>query len=335
MHIRYMYRYCKEPLFGSITESRPAIGNNRWLTTALLGANSWLNGEGEIAMKSELFCCAIAICMASPAHAGFKSWSAETTPDPFTGGIKVVVDYSDTLRSGAFIICDSSQAGLELRVLAGWEYTSMLDGRVADGKIAVDGKVVLSAKGQPGAFGQNIAGVSFPIDADHAAAFVDAMKNARAQIAFQDGISNGPLLLTARGSTKAGKSLDACLAAQASGEPEVMATEEVRADPESEERTGCEDAKDSDAGMLSAGGCYARFLGYVLAAEERCKGYEVVPAATAGGHLTAEDREAVDMRIDIERKEAADVIADMSCFAATRQVLNYTDLPFDKVWMAR
>lgn len=286
-------------------------------------------------MKRVLVSGLMSLVVASPSFAGFNSWTAETTPDPFTKGVKVEVDYSQTMRSGVFVICDSSQAGMEVRVVAGWEYVSSLSGQIVEGKFATDGKVVLSARGLPGAFGQNIAGVSFPLSAADARAFVDAMMKAKSQIAVQDGISNGPHLLKARGSTKAGVALNACLIAQASDEKSAREPDVAVSNDEDGEKTGCEKSSDQDIGLLSAGGCYARFLGYVLATEERCKDYEVLANVTMGSHLSSEDKEAADGLVEAEQKDAAAVISSLSCFGAARKVLEYTDLPYDKVWKAR
>ena len=154
---------------------------------------------------------AVLLAASAPAHAGFDSWTFETEEDPFSGGERVVVTYSDSLRSGALIMCDSAQSGVMLRVIPGYASDPSYAGFEPEMEIAFDGKRVLGQTGETGAVGDNLAVAQVMLTPENAKLFVEGFKNASKQVAIKDGMSDRPQLLRARGSTKAGEALQSCL----------------------------------------------------------------------------------------------------------------------------
>ncbi|WP_242220022.1 hypothetical protein [Shinella zoogloeoides] len=258
------------------------------------------------------------VVFASPAAAGFNSWTSESTPDPFTGGVKVEVNYSSSLRSGIFILCDSADHGLEVRAIAGWDYVADLDKLDAEGKIAVDGKVILDVKGKPGAYGNNVAGVSFVLKLDEARTLVDALAGAQSQVAIKDGISAEPHLMGARGSTKSASSLQKCLSAQL-------------------QRGGTDSAKEggSDSGESPGAGEGRRMAMFVLSAfatEQRCKNYKLRSENLPKDEPSAEVKAEFQRILKAEKEQVANSLAKFSCHASAAEVMKYTDLSYDDVW---
>ncbi len=78
----------------------------------------------------------------------------------------------------------------------------------------MDGTPVGNYSGRTGAFGDNVAGVIVELNGENADKFIRAFIASKKQIAFKDGISDGPHLLKARGSTKAGHQMKLCLQGQ-------------------------------------------------------------------------------------------------------------------------
>lgn len=154
------------------------------------------------------------LVLCAPARADFQSWSSESEEDPFSGGKKVTINFMSTLRSGVIIFCDTSEAGIEVRAIPGFDYIEQLASITPEAAFAIDGKRLLGATGSTAQVGNNLAAVSIHLDADKAKTFAQAFMNAKKQVAVQDGISDKPHLLTARGSTSAGKSLMSCVEAQ-------------------------------------------------------------------------------------------------------------------------
>lgn len=154
----------------------------------------------------------------SPALADFQRWSVGIEDDPFSGGKKVSVDYSETIRSGALIQCDTSQQGLRFRVVPGYVHTPVLEYATPTLEFAIDGKRLFAVKGTTGSVGDNLAIAEVEISRDQAIQLIDAFSSAKKQIAVKDGISTGPMLYKASGSTKAGQALKDCIQKQ-SAEP--------------------------------------------------------------------------------------------------------------------
>ncbi|GGE94114.1 hypothetical protein H1W37_05055 [Stappia taiwanensis] len=150
-----------------------------------------------------------------PGHAGFQRWGADVEADPFSNGVRVTVDYTSSARSGVLIICDTSEEGLMVRAIPGFSYDSSL--MLIDPKIefAFDGYRLFSQTGETGAVGDNLAVAQVTLTPVNARVFVAAFAAARKQIAIKDGISDRPHLMTARGSTRAGRTLASCLNKQA------------------------------------------------------------------------------------------------------------------------
>lgn len=166
-------------------------------------------------MRKLMLCAAFWAASLLPAKAGFQSWTSETEKDPFSGGVRVTVDYSSSLRSGVLIVCDSAEKGLEIRMVPGFAYDSSLEGQFPEIEFAIDGNRLFGQPGVTGSVGDNIAAAITVLTADKAQQFVDAFAAARKQIAIKDGISDRPHLLSARGSTNAGADLIKCMQLQA------------------------------------------------------------------------------------------------------------------------
>nr|WP_316654854.1 hypothetical protein [uncultured Gellertiella sp.] len=152
--------------------------------------------------------------ISSPVLAGFDSWSTETEKDPFSGGIRVTVDYSSSLRSGVVIFCDDAQSGIQVRMIPGFAYEPSLADVTPEIEFAIDGQRLLGQEGQTGSVGDNLAISETNLTGDNAKTFVSAFAQAKRQIAIKDGISDRPYLLTARHSKKAGEALVTCMESQ-------------------------------------------------------------------------------------------------------------------------
>lgn len=119
-----------------------------------------------------------------------------------------------TIRSGVIIFCDTSEPGIEVRAIPGFDYVDKLATFIPQVAFAIDGKLLFDATGRTAQVGNNLAAVSIRLDGDRAKTFTKAFMKAKKQIAVKDGISDKPHLLTADGSTKAGKTLMGCVEAQ-------------------------------------------------------------------------------------------------------------------------
>jgi len=155
---------------------------------------------------------ALAACQA--ARADFLRWSAESEADPFSGGKKVSVDYMSSVRSGVFMLCDSTEDGLKIRVIPGYAYVTDLDDIKPNMEFAIDGKRLIGREGKTLSVGDNLAAAEVVLKGEDAATFIVAFGNAKSQVAIRDGISDAPHLLKASGSTLSGKKLAECYNAQ-------------------------------------------------------------------------------------------------------------------------
>lgn len=264
-------------------------------------------------MKAFLIAAAMFFLGCCYSYAGLQEWTFETTSDPFSGGRKIEVSFSSSLRSGIFIICDTAESGFDVRAVAGWDYVTDLDGVRPWGKFAVDGEILFDAQGSARAFGSNIAGVQILLGQYEALILAKAMKAARSQIALQDGISNKPHLLSARGSTKAGRALEECLERQSASGPASVG----RGKPDPAER----------------GLALAKFLGYAVAVQKKCRGYSLKPEhtnfETLGAEVAAETTKHLEgMVIDGDRE-----FADMSCSDAADRVVALSEgMTHKQIW---
>lgn len=165
-------------------------------------------------MKSILLAMIAVAISYSSAVAGFQSWSADTEEDPFSGGKRVTVSFMSSVRSGVFVICDTAETGLMVRAIPGFAYEASLTGFAPEIEFAFDGERLFGQSGKTGAVGDNLAAAQTTLTTENAQSFVRAFAAAKKQIAIKDGISDRPHLLTARGSTKAGRALVGCMEAQ-------------------------------------------------------------------------------------------------------------------------
>jgi hypothetical protein len=186
-------------------------------------------------MHKTIYLAAVGLfSVVTSASAGLLQWSAESEADPFTGGKKVTIDFMSTLRSGVVVFCDTSDVGIRVRAIPGFDYVDGLAGVSPTASFAIDGQKLLDADGSTGQVGNNLAAVDITLDGDRARQFVKAFAAAKKQVAIKDGISDAPHLLTARGSTNAGKALAGCIEAQNTDDilvKEKVSAEEVRLTP--------------------------------------------------------------------------------------------------------
>lgn len=171
-------------------------------------------------MRAKLWTIGVAMisisAMVTTANAEFQRWTHVKEADPFTGGQKVTVTYMDTLRSGVFMSCDTSEAGIKIRAVPGFDYDPLLNGLDVQVSFAIDGQLLLTVKGSPTSVGNNLAASDAHLNPKEAATFLSKFSAAKKQIAIKDGIAEQPHLLSARGSTDAGGAIQLCLNAQKS-----------------------------------------------------------------------------------------------------------------------
>jgi len=178
-----------------------------------------------------IFAILINLSFILSSHAGFQRWSTEIKSNPFSGGKDIDVLFNASRTQQVQVTCNSSKSGIQFVAIPGFELPSSLAGEIVDVKIAVDGAIVVAdQKGVVSAFGANLAGVVIPLDKNSATKVTEAMINATRQIAISDGISTQPFLLNARGSTKAGKSLNECLAVQKGDQEDVSSEINIEKD---------------------------------------------------------------------------------------------------------
>lgn len=147
----------------------------------------------------------------SSAHADFDRWSVVKDDDPFSKGENVMIEYSTSLRSGVAIFCDTAKSWISIRAIPGFVFGPSLEGFEPDMKFAIDGQIIVEATGHTGMAGDNMAVAEVAFSDENSQKFVTAFIASKKQVAIQDGISDQPHLLSARGSTKAGEALKACL----------------------------------------------------------------------------------------------------------------------------
>lgn len=264
-------------------------------------------------MKAFLTAAAMLFLGCCYSFAGMQEWTLEATSDPFSGGRKIEVNFSSSLRSGIFISCDTAESGFDVRAVAGWDYVSDLDEIMPWVKFAVDGEILFTAQGSASAFGANIAGVQILLGQYEALILAKAMKAARSQIALQDGISSKPHLLSARGSTKAGRALEEC----------------VRKQPGSSFASAVMERRDP----AKRGLALAKFLGYALAVQKKCQGYLLKPEhtnfETLGADVGAETAKHLEsMVIEGDRE-----FAYMSCSEASDRVVALSEgMTHQQIW---
>lgn len=152
------------------------------------------------------------IAMASaPAEAGFDRWSAETKYDPFTKGEQVTVSYMDSMRSGAAIICDAASSEVMIRVVPGYAFEQVMIDDTPKMAVAFDDVIMDLGTGEATSVGDNFAAVQVKVDLFTANRFSRLFRDAKRQIAFKDGMSERPMIMTARGSGRAGNDLARCI----------------------------------------------------------------------------------------------------------------------------
>jgi len=164
-------------------------------------------------MFKTLLASTVLSLVAFPALADFQRWSYETEKDPFSGGERVTVTHMTSVRSGVLLMCDTSDPGLIVRVIPGY-VTNGAAGKMGTIKFAVDGELLLENFAVMGEVGDSLATSETILSFDKSTQLVDAMAAARKQIAIDDGFSDRPHLLNARGSTKSGEALKRCMLKQ-------------------------------------------------------------------------------------------------------------------------
>lgn len=180
-------------------------------------------------MRGKIVGALFFLAAVTPARADFERWSAEVDNDPFTKGQRVVVSYMSTVRSGVFIFCDSAKESFSVRAIPGFAYDQALEAMSPKMSFAIDGNVVLEdIDAETGSVGDNLAAAEVTLSANQASILVDAFMKAGKQVAIQDGISDQPHLLRARGSTKAGGALQKCLDLQGSEPAESTVSGEAQ-----------------------------------------------------------------------------------------------------------
>lgn len=258
----------------------------------------------------------LALGLSGQALAGFNSWSTSVENDPFSGGIKVTVDFAASMRSGVLIVCDTAQTGLMVRAVPGFEFADVLKGARPVLEFAIDGDRLMFQQGVTGAVGENLAAAQAQLTFENAKALATAFTKAKRQIAIKDGISDRPFLLRVSGSSKAGAALNKCLDKQSVAKPNV-----------SEEPEGSADDIQTDAGR------FVRFKAYALTAEAKCGEYRLKKGALQPSGLDDQELATVELNImDGEKRDAAKALEAKSCFAALREPLRFTKLGFDQVW---
>lgn len=174
------------------------------------------------------------MALVSPAEAGFQRWTATVTSNPFSDGTNVSVLYNMNRRAQVQVRCDSGEQGIELVMIPGYEMSFGASAFRPTVRIAVDGEIILEGiRGEVSAYGANQAGVSITLQRADADVLTDAFVKALRQIAIEDGMSQEPLLLTARGSTAAARKVQQCYQAQKGGD-EPLTDEQVAGTSSSE-----------------------------------------------------------------------------------------------------
>ena len=113
------------------------------------------------------------------------------------------------------MVCDSADPGLMIRVIPGY-VTNGAAGKISTIKFAVDGELILEHFSVMGEVGDSLATSETILTREQSEKLIEAMARAQKQIAIDDGFSDRPHLLNARGSTKAGEALRSCMLTQKS-----------------------------------------------------------------------------------------------------------------------
>jgi hypothetical protein len=171
------------------------------------------------------------------AYAGWNKWSSEVKKDPFTGGEKVFLGFSPSTNSSLSIKCDTSKTGIEVRSIPGWRGDDSLTDRQPTIKLAIDGdllftnQTIATSVGLYG--GDYLIGISAMLDQRQSQEFIARFVKAKRQIAMDDGMSTGPTITTARGSTKSGRALIKCLGKQVTtgSKSKVQGNKNSKSDP--------------------------------------------------------------------------------------------------------
>lgn len=180
-------------------------------------------------MRKVLMIASGTLILAWPANAAFDRWSAETETDPFSGGKKIIVDYAMSARSAVLLFCDTTESGIEIRVVPGYVY----EPRMADFRpvmeFAIDGaRLSINVPAARVAMvGDSLTAISLRLSPEAARAIVSAFAKAGKQIAIRDGMSDRPHFLRATGSTKAGQAIADCVEKQSGGASEAVVESET------------------------------------------------------------------------------------------------------------
>jgi hypothetical protein len=156
--------------------------------------------------------------MVGSANAGWKKWSSDVKTDPFTKGEKVFLGFSLSTSSSLIVRCDTSQTGIEVRAIPGWRGDNSLLDRKPEVKLAIDGDLLFTNQKIDTNVnlygGDYLVGISAMLNRRQSEEFIARFVKAKRQIAMDDGMSTGPTITTARGSTRAGRALIKCLGKQ-------------------------------------------------------------------------------------------------------------------------
>lgn len=152
----------------------------------------------------------------SGAVAGFDSWTSEIEKDPFSGGEKITVTYSSSIRSGVYMFCDTAESGVEIRAVPGYIYEAGMTEYKPAMEFAIDGTRLEFTPGPASvvSVGDNLAAVNLTLSKEQAVTLVKAFASAKRQIAIKDGMSDRPHLLRATGSTRSGQAIVRCVEKQ-------------------------------------------------------------------------------------------------------------------------
>lgn len=165
-------------------------------------------------MKKLISAALLIGAISSQANAGFGRWTYKMESDPFSGGVRVTVDFQSSVQSAIFMWCDSAQKGATMRIVPGYGYTADMANFVSLMEIAIDGKKITAQTGSVVIVGANFAAIDIALDPAKANRMIDAFAGAKKQIAIKDGLTDKPHLLTAKGSAKSGVALMACMEKQ-------------------------------------------------------------------------------------------------------------------------
>jgi hypothetical protein len=184
---------------------------------------------------------------AGNAFAGWNKWSSEVKVDPFTKGEKVFLDFSLSRNSSLNIKCDTSKSGIEILAIPGWRGDQSTTARTPQIQLAIDGDLLFAGETvntSVGLYGGDyLVGISALLDPRQSVEFINRFARAKRQIAMNDGMSSGPMIATARGSTKSGKSLTKCLGKQVrEAAPEPAKKKSPSLSPESNDEENLEAA---------------------------------------------------------------------------------------------